>query len=55
MVEHSTIITDVDLGKILIAYGQQLLSAPQLMSAPPAEPAKTEPDHQSKPPPKHRR
>jgi hypothetical protein len=53
-VEHPTIVTDAELAKILIAFGQQLLSAPQL-SSPPAAPAETEPDHHSKLPPKRRR
>jgi hypothetical protein len=52
-IEHPTIVTSAELAKILTAFGQQLLSAPQLQSAPLATPPKTEPDN-SKPPPKRR-
>jgi hypothetical protein len=48
-VEHPTIVTDAELAKILIAYGQQLLAAP------PAAPPKTEPHHSKLPPPRGRR
>jgi hypothetical protein len=49
VIEHPNIVTDAELAKILIAFGQQLLSAP------PAAPAKTEPHHPKLPPPTGRR
>jgi hypothetical protein len=48
-IEHPVILDDATLGNILIAFGQQLLVAR------PATPAKSEPDHHSKLPPKGRR
>jgi hypothetical protein len=48
-IEHPLLLDNVTLANILINFGHQLLSAQ------PATPAKTEPDHSKLPPPRGRR